>query len=88
MSKDITVLSYCNSKSIPLSNHLVYLNCDPKVLRVLPLSLPIEMETVVSSEGIAKTVESEIEVFLCDIKQNVPTKLLDVNLFTEIFVDI
>jgi hypothetical protein len=46
------------------------------------------METVVSSEGIAKTVESEKEVFLCDLKQNIPTKLLDVNLFTEIFEDI
>ena len=80
-------VSYCNTKSIPLSNQLVYLNCDPKVLRVLPMSLPIEMETVVSSAGIAKTVESEKEVFLCDIKQNVPTKLLDVNLFTEIFED-
>ena len=80
-------VSYCNSKSIPLSNQLVYLNCDPKVLRVLPLSLPIEMETIVSSAGIAKTVESEKEVFICDIKQNVPTKLFDVNLFTEIFED-
>ena len=79
-------VSYCNSKSIPISNQLVYLNCDPKVLRVLPLSLPIEMETVVSSAGI-ENCESEKEVFLCDIKQNVPTKLLDVNLFTEIFED-
>jgi hypothetical protein len=81
-------VSYCKSKSVPLSNNLVYLNCDPRVLRTLPLSLPIEMETVVSSEGIAKTVESEKEVFLCDLKQNIPTKLLDVNLFTEIFEDI
>jgi len=80
-------VSYCKSKSIPLVNNLVYLNCDPKVLRALPLSLPLEMETVVSSQGIAKTVESEKEVFLCDFKQNIPTKLLDVNLFTEIFED-
>ena len=33
------------------------------------------METVVSSNGISKTVEAEKEVFLCTYKQNKPTQI-------------
>ena len=43
------------------------------------------METVVSSNGISKTVEAEKEAFLCTYKQNKPTQILDVILFTDIF---
>ena len=43
------------------------------------------METVVSSNGISKTVEAEKEVFLCTYKQNKSSQILDVMLFTEIF---
>ena len=56
-------VSYCNSKSIPLANQLVYLNCDPKVLRVLPLSLPIEMETVVSLKESQKLLNQKKRFF-------------------------
>ena len=45
---------------------------------------PIEMETVVSSKGISKTIEAEKEVFLCTYKQNKPNQIHDVMLFTEI----
>ncbi|HJT85811.1 MAG TPA: hypothetical protein VJ697_15115 [Nitrososphaeraceae archaeon] len=48
----------------------------------------IEMETVVSSKGISKTIEAEKEVFLCTYKQNKPNQILDVMLFTEIFEEI
>jgi ribosome maturation protein Sdo1 len=46
------------------------------------------METVVSSTGIAKTIEAEKEAFLCTYKQNKPTQILDVMLFTEIFENV
>ena len=46
------------------------------------------METVLSPDGVAKIVEAEKEVFLCDFRHNIPTKLLDVGLFTEIFEDV
>jgi len=78
-------VSYCKSEPRPLPNQIIYSNCDPRILRVMPLSSPIEMESVVSPDGVVKTVEAEKEIFLCDIVQNVPTKLLDVNLFTDIF---
>ncbi len=78
-------VSWCQSKVIPILNQLIWSSCDPRSLRVQPILSPIEMQTVVSASGVAKTVEAEKEVFLCDFKQNVPTKLLDVTLFTEIF---
>ena len=79
-------VSYCDSKKVPISNQYPFaVDCDPRNLRILNITSPIEMETVVSSNGISKTVEAEKEAFLCTYKQNKPTKLLDVMLFTEIF---
>ena len=69
-------ISYCDSFAV---------SCDPLNLRTLNIMSPIEMETVVSSNGISKTVEAEKEAFLCTYKQNKPTQILDVMLFTEIF---
>ncbi|MDP9305651.1 MAG: hypothetical protein M3O68_04835 [Thermoproteota archaeon] len=62
--------------------------CDPISLRTQPVPSPIEMETVVGTNGIVQTLEAEKEIFLCDFKQNKPTTLLGVTLFTEIFEDI
>jgi len=79
-------VSYCDSKKIPISNQYPFaVNCDPLNLRILNITSPIEMETVLSSNGISKTVEAEKEAFLCSYKQNKPTQILDVMLFTEIF---
>ncbi len=79
-------VSYCNSTQIPISREYPFaVSCDPLNLRILNISSPIEMETVVSSNGISKTVEAEKEAFLCTYKQNKPTQILDVMLFTEIF---
>ena len=79
-------VSYCDSKKIPISNEYPFaVDCDPLNLRTLNIMSPIEMETVVSSNGISKTVEAEKEGFLCSYKQNKPTQILDVMLFTEIF---
>ena len=62
--------------------------CDPISLRTQPVPSPIEMETVVGTNGIVQTLEAEKEIFLCDFKQNKPTTLLGVTLFTETFEDI
>ena len=62
--------------------------CDPISLRTQPVPSPIEMETVVGTNGIVQTVEAEKEIFLCDFKQNKPTTLLGVTLFTELYEDI
>jgi hypothetical protein len=79
-------VSYCDSKQVPISNQYPFtVDCDPLNLRILNISSPIEMETVVSSNGISKTVEAEKEALLCAYKQNKPTQILDVMLFTEIF---
>lgn len=79
-------VSYCDSNQIPISNQYPFtVSCDPLNLRILNIQSPIEMETVVSSNGISKTVEAEKEAFLCTYKQNKPTQILDVMLFTEIF---
>ena len=79
-------VSYCDSKKIPISNQYPFaVNCDPLNLRILNITSPIEMETVLSSNGISKTVEAEKEAFLCSYKQNKPTQILDVMLFTEVF---
>jgi hypothetical protein len=79
-------ISYCDSKKIPISIHYPFaVSCDPLNLRTLNIMSPIEMETVVSSNGISKTVEAEKDVFLCTYKQNKPTQILDEMLFTEIF---
>ncbi|MGZ5491829.1 MAG: hypothetical protein ACXWE6_13985 [Nitrososphaeraceae archaeon] len=79
-------VSYCNSNQIPISREYPFaVSCDPLNLRILNIASPIEMETVVSSNGISKTVEAEKEAFLCTYKQNKPTQILDVMLFTEIF---
>jgi hypothetical protein len=79
-------ISYCDSKNIPISNKYPFaVVCDPLNLRILNIQSPIEMETVVSANGISKTVEAEKEAFLCTYKQNKPTHILDVMLFTEIF---
>jgi hypothetical protein len=79
-------VSYCDSKKVPISNQYPFaVGCDPLNLRILNITSPIEMETVVSSNGISKTVEAEKEAFLCTYKQNKPTQILDVVLFTEIF---
>lgn len=78
-------VSYCNSNQIPISREYPFaVSCDPLNLRILNIASPIEMETVVSSNGISKTVEAEKEAFLCTYKQNKPTQILDVMLFTEI----
>ena len=69
----------CSQNSIPSGG------CDPLNLRLLNITSPIELETVVSSNGVSKTVEAEKEAFLCTYKQNKPTQILDVILFTEIF---
>lgn len=45
------------------------------------VGFPIEMNTVVSSNGIIKTVESQKEVFKCDSSKT----FKDVTIFTEIF---
>jgi hypothetical protein len=79
-------VSYCDSKKIPISNQYPFaVGCDTSNLRILNNTSPIEMETVLSSNGISKTVEAEKEAFLCTYKQNKPTQILDVVLFTEIF---
>ena len=79
-------ISYCDSKNIPISKQYpISVGCDPLNLRTLNITSPIEMETVVSSNGISKTVEAEKEAFLCNYKQNKPRQILDVMLFTEIF---
>jgi hypothetical protein len=62
--------------------------CDPISLRTQPVPSPIEMETVVGTNGIVQTLEAEKEIFLCDFKQNKPTTLLGVTLFTTLFEDI
>ena len=62
--------------------------CDPISLRTQPVPSPIEMETVVGTNGIVQTLEAEKEIFLCDFKQNRPTTLPGVTLFTEILEDI
>ena len=79
-------ISYCDSKKIPISKQYPFaVGCDAINLRILNITSPIEMETVVGSNGISKTVEAEKEAFLCTYKQNKPTQILDVMLFTEIF---
>lgn len=45
------------------------------------------MNSIIVKEFV-KTVHIEKEVFQCDFRENKPTKLLDVILFTEIFEDI
>ena len=53
-------VSYCDSKKILISNEYPFaVDCDPLNLRTLNIMSPIEMETVVSSNGISKTVEAE-----------------------------
>ena len=53
-------VSYCDSKKIPISNEYPFaVDCDPLNLRTLNIMSLIEMETVVSSNGISKTVEAE-----------------------------
>ena len=60
-------ISYCDSKNIPISKEYPFsVGCDPLNLRTLNITSPIEMETVVSSNGISKTVEAEKEAFLCN----------------------
>jgi hypothetical protein len=82
-------ISYCDSKQIPITDEYpIRANCDPESLRTLDIMSPIEMETIVDSEGISKTIEAEKEVFQCDFRENTPTRLLDVILFTEIFEDV
>jgi hypothetical protein len=54
------------------------------------LRFPIEMNTVVGTDNftqhLVKTIESEKEVFKCNLDSNGnPTKLKDVTIFTEIF---
>lgn len=79
-------VSYCDSKQIPISSQYPFaVSCDPLNLRILNIMSPVEMKTVVSSNGISKTVDAEKEAFLCTFKQNKPTQILDVMLFTEIF---
>jgi len=79
-------VSYCDSKQIPISKQYPFaVSCDPSKLRILNIMSPIEMETVVSSNGISKTIEAEKEAFLCTYKENKPTQILDVMVFTEIF---
>ena len=82
-------ISYCDSKRIPISNQYPFsISCDPSKLNILNIMSPIEMETVVNSNGISKTIEVEKEAFLCTYKQNKPTQILDVMLFTEIFENV
>jgi hypothetical protein len=82
-------ISYCDSKKIPISNQYPFsVSCDPSKLNILNITSPIEMETVVSSTGIVKTIEAEKEAFLCTYKQNKHTQILDVMLFTEIFENV
>ena len=60
-------ISYCDSKNIPISKEYPFsVGCDRLNLRTLNITSPIEMETVVSSNGISKTVEAEKEAFLCN----------------------
>ena len=64
-------VSYCNSKQIPISDQYPFaVSCDPSKLNILIIMSPIEMETVVSSNCISKTIEAEKEGFLCTYKQN------------------
>ncbi|HET7644152.1 MAG TPA: hypothetical protein VFK40_11630 [Nitrososphaeraceae archaeon] len=64
-------VSYCNSKQIPISDQYPFaVSCDPSKLNILIIMSPIEMETVVSSNCISKTIEAEKEGFLCRYKQN------------------
>jgi hypothetical protein len=56
------------------------------------IAFPIEMNTVNTSNGIIKTVESEKESFQCRVSGNVPTgfgpsSMKDVVIFTEILDD-
>jgi len=79
-------VSYCDSKQIPISKQYPFaVSCDPLNLRILNIMSPIEMETVVSANGVSKTIDSEKEAFLCTYKENKPSQILDVMLFTEIF---
>jgi hypothetical protein len=53
-------ISYCDSKKIPISKQYPFaVGCDAINLRILNITSPIEMETVVGSNGISKTVEAE-----------------------------
>lgn len=54
------------------------LSCKPSIV-----AFPMEMNTVVASNGIAKTVDAQKEVFKCPLDS--PKTFKDVTIFTEIF---
>jgi len=56
--------------------------CEP-----IPATLPLEMNTVVDGR-IVKTIEAEKEVFECDFDNDVPTTIVDVIIFTEVFEEV
>jgi len=60
---------------------------DNMVCEPIPSTLPLEMNTVVDGR-IVKTIEAEKEVFECDFDNDVPTTILDVTIFTEIFEEV
>jgi hypothetical protein len=63
---------------VPSSNLPTVYSCSQ-----FPETLPVEMNTVVVSPSIVKTIEAEKEVFSCDTP-NKPKKTKDVIVFTEI----
>ena len=69
-----------NHTGMSLPGYPLEAACDPISLRTQPVPSPIEMETVVGTNGIVQTLEAEKEIFLCDFKQNKPTTLLGVTL--------
>jgi hypothetical protein len=54
------------------------LSCKPSTV-----AFPIEMNTIVASNGIVKTVEAQKEVFKCPM--DIPKAFKDVTIFTEVF---
>ena len=54
------------------------LSCKPSIV-----AFPMEMNTVITSNGIAKTVDAQKEIFKCPLDS--PKTFKDVTIFTEIF---
>ncbi|MFY3740716.1 MAG: hypothetical protein HMLIMOIP_001159 [Candidatus Nitrosomirales archaeon] len=71
----------CESKAIPTSPVFVGSNCGEE-----QISHPQEMNTVVKGK-LAKTVEAQKEVFICNFSVNTQKKV-DIVLFTEIYEDL
>ncbi len=72
----------CKTETPSRSAEVSEMTCE-----LIPATLPLAMNTVVDGR-IVKTIEAEKEVFECDFNNDVPTTILDVTIFSEIFEEV